>query len=309
MSEPSGQLQLPRELKDVILSKKCVAFIGSGLSSGCYPSWSKLVHALCERCGSPHSVHEDSPACDLLDAAQDAKNRAKNQYFSFLGETFGRDGDSATIRRYNSLLALPFHSYLSINFDPLLFLWAPRVRPPCSMAKKFPDLDRKDMVNRSIHYLHGLIEQGVTPTDGDIVLARDEFDAAYSDNSVLVSLLASTLRNDPIVFIGCSLREHVWERISDIYKNQQRELREYFRRQNIPRKPPPRFILAPMPEMNRKEGGQPDEALSREVPQDEDARYRSMDIIPVWYRVSGSDHSQLWDAIEQLAGIPPLKVS
>ncbi len=169
---------------------------------------------------------------------------------------------------------------------------------------EYKDLDRKVMGNRTSHYLHGLIEEGTTPADGTIVLAHGEFDAAYSKNSNLMRLLVSTLVDDPIVFIGCRLREPVMPKVFNICKEQQRSRQRVLRQQGRRSKPPPRFILAEMPEVEG-EGGQLDEARSREQQQEEERRYRDMDITPVWYR----DHSQLRRALDQLAGLKLPRVS
>jgi hypothetical protein len=39
------------ELVEQVNSRRCVAFVGSGLSMGYYPSWSDLIGGLCEACG------------------------------------------------------------------------------------------------------------------------------------------------------------------------------------------------------------------------------------------------------------------
>ena len=300
------QLELPPELKDVILSEKCVAFVGSGLSRS-YPSWLELVTSLCERCGSSHRVDKDSTSDHFLDAAQDAKDCAEDEYYSFLGETFGRPAGGTDLT-YVALFALPFDSYLTVNLDPLVALEAGRARLPCSdVVKVFPELDRKFMGDRTVHYLHGLVEEGTTPTDETIVLSRGEFDAAYSDNSNLMRLLVSTLVDDPIVFVGCRLLEPVLPYVFRICKKQQQCRQRRRHQQNISSKPPPRFILAAMPEMER-EGGQLDEARSKEQQQEEERRYRDMDITPVWYRASGSDHSLLRRTLDKLAGFEPPRV-
>lgn len=294
--------QIPQELKKVILDKRCVAFIGSGLSSGSYPSWPELVNSLCERCGSSHHVNDDSPGDDFLDAAQDAKDCAKDKYFSFLGKTFGRPASDASLT-YDALLALPFDSYLTVNLDPLLALKARTACRPCSDGvKAFPSLDRGDMGNRTIHYLHGFIKEGTKPADGTIVLARDEFTAAYSNNSNLKNFLMPTLENTPIVFIGCRLLEPVMPEVFAICKEHQLDRLDIEQRENRPSEPPPRFILAAMPEV-KGERGERDEERSRAEQQEEERRYRDLDITPVWYPAPGKKHFQLRYALEELADL------
>lgn len=307
MLESPEQLDLPQQLKDLILDKKCVAFVGSGLSAGCYLSWEKLVNDLCERCGSKCRVDEDSRSEEFLEAAQNAKNLAKDKYFAFLYETFGQP-PSRTNLSYYTLLELPFHSYLTVNFDPLLAFAGRRASRKCTTLRKYPDLNPNAMGGRSIHYLHGLIEHGEALADGDIVLARDEFKTAYKDNGVLLSLLVSTLKHHPVVFVGCRLLEEVWRLVTQICKIQQQELLEYFRRKNIGRKPPQHFILVARPQV-LDEDGKPNLSQSRAKQKEEERRYLGMGIKPVWYRALGSDHSQLWRALERLAELQPPKVS
>jgi len=199
---------IPQELRDLILEGKCVVFIGSGPSTG-YLSWPDLVNTLCERCRSTRRVSEHSPAADLLDAAQDAKESDRDAYFAFLGEHFGRPVANAPII-YDTLLLLPFACYLTVNFDPLLVLKARTSKNPCpGGVHAFPSLDRMQMHKRSIHHLHGLITEGTKPVEGAIVLARDEFDSAYRANSSLMNFLVSAIENQPILFIGCELNSTV----------------------------------------------------------------------------------------------------
>jgi len=65
--------EIPPKLRDVILSKSCVVFIGSGPSSQIYGLWHEVVNKICERCGISRRVDENSEAEEFLDAAQEAK--------------------------------------------------------------------------------------------------------------------------------------------------------------------------------------------------------------------------------------------
>ena len=311
MALASTQFQLPDELKDAILSENCVAFIGSGLSAGSYDSWPDLVNALCERCGSSAHVKRGSPSDALLDAAQAARDTNEGMYLSFLGEHFGRPARHAALL-YDALLSLPFECYLTVNIDPLLALKARTAKIPCDVdvIKAYPSLDRKAMRNRSIHYLHGLITEGSTPARGTIVLARGEFDAAYEDNSTVMNLLVPTLENDPVVFVGCRLREPVMSHVFSICKqHQQARLRAAVELGQPASNPPRRFILLPQPAVRESEdtvNPQQSRAAVEKAVEKEEAYYGEMDIKSVWYPASGGDHSELRVALERLAGLPEI---
>jgi hypothetical protein len=51
LKEETRDDPLYRELVEQVNSRQCVAFVGSGLSMGYYPSWSDLIGELCEACG------------------------------------------------------------------------------------------------------------------------------------------------------------------------------------------------------------------------------------------------------------------
>jgi SIR2-like domain len=301
-------LQLPQELRDVIRSRNCVAFVGSGLSAGCYDRWHDLVNALCTRCGCELRVDEDSPADSLLAAAQAAKDLDEPAYFRYLGEHFGRPVGSAPFL-YDAILSLPFKCYLTVNFDPLLALKCRTAARKCDPnIWAYPNLDRLAMRKRSIHYLHGFISESSAPVNGTVVLSRDEFDAAYSDNSSLTRLLLSTLENDPIVFIGCLLREPVMAPLFELCKrNQQNRIQISRAKGNAATTPPQRFIVLPRFGItaDRSSGVGADEAR-KERTADEDARFSSMGITPVWYQAAGADHSSLLHALERLAELPDI---
>lgn len=308
MIQPAQQLQMPQKLKDAILSKTCVAFIGSGLSAGCYASWHELINGLCEQCGTGSRVSQNSTEDALLDAAQDAKTSNSTVYFRFLGEHFGRPAERASLL-YDIILSLPFECYLTVNLDPLLALKARTAQLPCDCTvRAYPSLDRKAMVNRSIHYLHGIINEQSTPTDGTIVLARKEFELAYGNSSNLMNLLMPTLENDPIVFLGCRLREPVMPQVFAICRqHQQARKRIAMESGRHPGSPPHRFIFLPRPQVESEVNEEVTKEQSHAIFLKEDAYYRDMDIEPVWYSASKEDHSELRLALERLAGLPDIR--
>ncbi len=307
MGWPPEALQLPDDLKHAILSEKCVAFLGSGVSAGCYDNWPDLVNGLCERCGSNHRVRIDSLPETFLDAAQHAKDCSKKSYYEFLGDRLGRSADRARLL-YDVLLALPFECYLTVNLDPLLALKARTASRPCSPKPPYayPALDRKTMTDRTIHYLHGMISEGNTPAEGTIVLARDEFEQAYAPNSSLMNLLVSTLDNEPIAFIGCRLREPVMEHVFRICRdNQQSRMRAMTESRGPESSPPPQFIMLPKPEVLVE--GRFDIKQSQDAMPVEEEYYKTMGIKVVWYTARGTEHSALRLGLEHLAQLPDVR--
>jgi len=160
---------------------------------------------------------------------------------------------------------------------------------------------------RSIHHLHGLVTEDRAPVDGQIVLARGDFDDAYAANSNLMNFLVSTLESEPLVFVGCRLREPVMTQVFKICKGHQLKRAKLIAvTGGAASAPPPRFILLKKHHLFDPLGKY-DAARSREQMVADEDYYRGMDIQPVWYGGSGPDHSELQLALQQVADLPVLR--
>lgn len=295
---------IPQLLREVILEGQCTVFIGSGLSSAIYGPWYGVVNQVCDGCGVACRVSSASSPEELLDAAQEAKSADPTAYLESLGRHFGRSAETLP-SVYDALLSLPFASYLTVNLDPTLAIKAGRLTDPLRVYA-YPTLDRRRMSKRSVHHLHGLISEGDVPKEGTIVLAREEFNEAYRDNSILMSLMVPTFANDPLVFVGCRLREPPMSRVFDICKKHQQERRRLIAESRQRRsEPPPRFILLPelnVIEADTRSGGERSETEM----QSQEQYYAGLGVQPVWYKARGDDHSLLRRALEELAKLRPV---
>lgn len=309
MGWPAENLELPQKLKDAILGKNCVAFIGSGASAGVHDSWLDLVNRVCTECGSDRSVNKDSPPEDYLAAAQDALERNADAYCCTVQAHLGKP-DTPIPPLYDSLIALPFRCYLTVNLDPLLAMRASRTgrKDDRLPVYSYPGLDRLKMNDRTVHYLHGIVKEKVR---GQFVLAKSEFEEAYKDNSNLMTFLLPTLECDSVCFIGCRLREPTMERVFKICRDHQlaRE-RAQLQWGHQPSKPPPKFILLPKPEItiSQDSTGVPAEHFDLRRSEAEMSRqtefYVERGIEVVWYVASAGDYSAVRRALDQLADIP-----
>jgi hypothetical protein len=306
MGWPVENLEMPEAVRELIRKENCCLFIGSGLSAGSYDSWPDLINALCKQCGSNHHVTLDTPPDLLLDAAQDAKDHNEESYYRYLGDHFGKAANQASLL-YDILLTLPFRCYLTVNFDPLLAFKARTAKLDCSLPPRaYPSLDRLHSRNRSIHYLHGMISPGEKPVKGSIVLARKEFDEAYDNNSNLMNFLVPTLENDPIIFVGCGLREPTMHKVFDICKKHQMTRQKIAAQQGSgTARAPKRFIFLPKPIVDY--GGHFDGNKRQEELDNQTNYYTLMDITPIWYVAQGNDHTALNTAFETIAELPSIK--
>jgi hypothetical protein len=167
----------------------------------------------------------------------------------------------------------------------------------------YPDLDpRKVAIRRSLHYLHGYIDESSPPTPGNIVLARDEFAAAYRDGSALMNTLIPTLENDPVVFIGCRQQDEYFAlAMAKCETNRRERLKARLQRGEPMTEPPRRYILISK-ELVFDPRGHVDLAETERKREKEEANYLRMGLIPHWYSPE-YEHAELVDALETVAGL------
>ena len=293
------------DLKDLVLSSECVAFIGSGLSAGIYWPWFHLINNIYVKCHLKPFLTENSTAEQLIDAAQRVKQLKKRIYNSVICRHFGRQVKE-TSRYYEALLSAPFKCYLTTNFDPLISLQIPTAKIPIDpKIYCYPiHLDRDKMVTRSVQYLHGYVKEGESKIiDNQIVLSKDDFDTAYKDGSLLKSLLLLTLAHENILFIGCELKEPSLKRIFDLYKEQQELLRRYLEEKTGKyTKPCSCYILLKrrLIYINRKFDKKETRAYKDGIEKD----YKHMGIDVIWF----DEYEDLQHALNILADITPPKI-
>ena len=122
--------QPPKELIDAINEKKCVLFVGAGLSVAAgYPTWDKLLEHLIARCRERRLI-DDKYATELKDllkqpdkllmVAQDLNDRFDPPAFrDELGEVFSPDKASPT-DAHLEITKIPFAFIVTTNYDDLL---------------------------------------------------------------------------------------------------------------------------------------------------------------------------------------------
>lgn len=293
------------ELRRLIEPRKCIAFIGSGPSTGIFADWPTLINNLCEKCGLQVRVTDRDDANELLSLADAAQKQDEERYYAYLGSHFGRCHRTTPV--YDLLMRIPFKSYVTLNLDPLLANETRKPEHRCSRVKKYPDLDRDGISQRTVYHLHGLIAEGEIPQRGSVVLSASDFSHAYRDNSQLLNFLLPTLTYDPILFVGCGLREPDFKRVFRLCQDHRDEILGLSSERGTP---PSRIILLPRLPSVRSEFGNVTrrdverERLARE--RAEDAYYSQYGIAVVRYPQVDAHHTGLQKWLEVLAGLPPL---
>jgi hypothetical protein len=287
-----------QDLKNLVRSGRCFAFIGSGLSIGVYPAWGELVLSLCNRCAVPVPDSADPSKVEtLMDLADKAWANDATTYHRVLAETFGRL-PTTTRRAYDLLMQLPFRGYITTNFDPLLADLCRRHPDRCQDVRVYPGLEADFGASRAF-YLHGYVPPGAAPTDHRLVLGKSQFEHAY-ESSTLRSFLEQLLTFHPVVFIGASLGEPALHKVFDYCHSTRQEIEIHFSG-----KAKPRYIL--LSKLYRTVAGEGSEH-DVEVESSEDERFSALDVRVVRYDNKDGEHSVIDDYLEDWADLPPVRI-
>jgi len=146
-------IEAAEEALEIIKQGKAVAFIGSGVSMGFYPSWEEIIKKLCEKCGI--KFKEGSSSEEFIKIAEDCKQKNEKMYYNTLIQLLGKE-PPVVRRTYILLLSLPFKGYITINLDPMLATGA-RDLKGIHQPFVYPSLPYNKLNNGQVFYIHGFL--------------------------------------------------------------------------------------------------------------------------------------------------------
>ncbi len=303
MKDEARDDPLYRELVEQVNSRRCVIFVGSGLSMDQYPSWSDLVADLCEACGLPDEAAEARTKRDadslprLADVAYDSDPDA---YSRKLDEIFGRRV-TGTRAAYGLLARLPFVSYVTVNFDPLLGYESMKPEHNICGIRTLPSLHVHELAARCIFYVHGYIRDDRSSADHPLVLRQSEFKRFYDvSRSMLPGFLQQLLISYPVLFIGMGLGEPQLKRVFEICRDLRRGIvTEY----GVPA--PQRYILRPMVFRPEEKAGSGATRRDEATESEEDRLFEEIDVKVVRYHQRDSRHSGIEEILEEWCDLSP----
>jgi hypothetical protein len=202
------------DLLDSIRGRRCVLFVGAGLSRGAgLPDWGGLLRELAAELGLDNgSLPRDANGQLSLDLCLDlaqwyAERFGREQLDQRVHQRFGRTAAAhpnvrPTLAHY-LLLSMPFRLFLTTNYDDLLERTLTALRHDPEVVYTPESVVRTGQTDRpSVVKLHGDATHR-TP----IVLTRDDFDRFFRDHPVITALLQGLLLNHTFLFVGYDLRD------------------------------------------------------------------------------------------------------
>lgn len=204
-------VEIPQKLIDTVRARKCILFVGSGLSSlAGYPSWSQLIDRLvAEAKRSPNARLEGLEAMearrDYLMLAEFARTTlGPGDYFQLLKEEFDRRVPPTPVHRL--IAETDYRGIITTNYDRLLETTITKVRDyaPGTFTTEGVTAMGDALFNPElfIYKLHGDIA-----LPASIVLSTRDYDWMILRNPHVRSFLFGAFLNHTLLFVGYSLSD------------------------------------------------------------------------------------------------------
>jgi SIR2-like protein len=273
-------------LRERIVSGRCIAFVGSGPSiTAGYPSWTQLLRELCDATGVSCPDQLDlKPVETFLALADRCQQTSESKYCGVLSGVFACEPPEIPDSiRY--LARLPFKSYVTTTFDPLLRKALEDESGKCAGVYCFPSLP-VTFGNTYLFHIHGKIDVGATPDPKNVILGADAFNRAYDPKEALLwGFLQQLLSFHSCCFVGCGLREQEFQALFGTCAR----IREKAASTGGLGNPPEHFALLPGRDLESyasREELQRDEAKDAQVAID----LKEVGITVIRYRVLAENH-------------------
>jgi hypothetical protein len=203
-------VEIPEELIASVRARKCILFVGSGLSSMAgYPTWAQLIELLVDRAKrSPRARLEGLEAMierrDYFMLAEFARETlGPSMYTQILRRELDRPVPSSPVHRL--IAETDYRGIITTNYDRLLETTITKVRDwsPVSFTTEGITAMGDALFNPDlfIYKLHGDI------VSGSIVLSSRDYDRMILRNPHVRSFLFGAVLSHTLLFAGYSLRD------------------------------------------------------------------------------------------------------
>lgn len=202
---------LPDALVRAVRARKCILFVGSGLSSAAgYPTWGELVDRLVEEAkrmpyARVQGLEEIEAQKDFFTLAEFARATLSPTHFAdVLKEMLGRP--VAPSRAHTLIARTDLRGVVTTNYDRLLETtvtqarnWSPNTFTSSAVEQLGVALFDPEFF---VYKMHGDVA-----SPGSIVLSASDYDRMILHSPHARSFLQAALLNYTLLFVGYSLRD------------------------------------------------------------------------------------------------------
>lgn len=203
---------IPRPLLDSLLGRRCMLFVGSGLSNAAgYPTWPELVNLLIEEAGQTYpekasslrsfAIEQKNP---LLVAEYARSKLGPQRYGNFLRGIFGKQRKPQATHK--SIANTAYKAVITTNYDRLIETAVTFERgyaPAVFSFDSLPDLGSALYEGSFFVFkLHGDVSSA-----NAIVLTSQDYDRLILRSPFVRSFLQAIFLNFTLLFVGYSLTD------------------------------------------------------------------------------------------------------
>lgn len=247
--EKLANQEVYQQMRDLLFGGRMVAFVGAGCSVPLgYPTWTGLIRKMLEKCIVRDQLREsrwrrlinaltEKAGEQLLTLADECKKTLDIDYFELLEEEFAPKPEKKHTREHEYLFKLPFHRFITSNYDPCLDYALSAIRDDLNKSFDYKD-DRMarfaihgDETRNLIFHCHGRHR----PSQ-EIILTESDYQEHYEKRPDYTQILRALFLSSNVLFVGFSLSDADFGQIP-------RQLAALFDHRG-----PKHFAVLPMPE-------------------------------------------------------------
>lgn len=201
-----------KELIEKIAQKKCVLFVGSGLSVGAgYPDWYGLMLKMIEKAKDSAPVEDlkdlqsSLEKGDYLQIASYFREQVSSQeYHNFLLSIFASDEKRPT-ENHLRIVRLPLPFIVTTNYDKLIESAYYEVHKLMAPVRHHKSADLGTLIASDKFFIfksHGIIDNLET-----IILTRNDYNQLIYDNQAYRKFIETLFLTKTLLFLGFSLND------------------------------------------------------------------------------------------------------
>ncbi|MCR4700735.1 MAG: SIR2 family protein [Bacteroidaceae bacterium] len=205
----------PKELVEDLARRRCVVFLGSGISANAcnekgehLPTWKKFLEIGSEKVGDDKQknvIKDKINKCDYLMACElIKKSLGEDSFDSLLKEQFSGSGFKPT-EIHKHIYKLDSRIIITPNFDKIYDIYAQSTSEKTVAIKHYYDNDIVKYLRGKDYFIikiHGTIDK----TD-QIIFTQADYATARIKNADFYKILESLILNYTFVFLGAGLKD------------------------------------------------------------------------------------------------------
>ncbi|TKJ41196.1 hypothetical protein CEE37_05895 [candidate division LCP-89 bacterium B3_LCP] len=278
---PTNPENFLRQIKDPAFLRKCVVFIGAGLSIPPGKRWDKLVREIATKCVVEVQSKTNKQIIDDCLLKPDAYKKAFRELFPKY--------QAACRTALPYILHIEFKAYITTNFGPYLRNLASS--RDINRVHVYPDLPLNHGLSKAIYYIHGCYDSEDPNSDPEqLIFGFQSFEDGYGSPSLLPGFLLSLFTYENILFLGFDPLE---EKIRAILE-ESIEVRKSVWQTNSKHgnTGPKRYVLWPSPLI--------DNAGERAKLESTIEEFKALDLDPITYDPIYEDYSGLEKLLHEI---------